>query len=69
MSSKVSPNRHSSNRLGWSATVVKNWISQIVIGIIIAVVGTVIADSIMRGFGHRGFLGGIHFSGSSRSGR
>jgi hypothetical protein len=48
---------------------VKNWISQIVIGIIIAVVGTVIADSIMRGFGHRGFLGGIHFSGSSRSGR
>ena len=47
----------------------ENWIPQIVIGIIVTVVGTVIADSILRGFGHRGFFGGSHFSGSARSGR
>jgi hypothetical protein len=48
---------------------VRSWLSQIVIGIIVTVIGTVVADSIMRGLGHRGFLGAIHFSGSARSGR
>ena len=47
----------------------ENWIPQIVIGIIVTVVGTVIADSILRGFGHRGFFGGSHLSGSARSER
>jgi hypothetical protein len=48
---------------------VKTWVPQIVIGIIVTVVGTVIADSILRGFGHRGFFGGSHLSGSARSER
>jgi hypothetical protein len=51
------------------ATHVKNWIPQIIIGIIVTVVGTVIADSIARGSGHKHFFGGSHFSGSGRSGR
>ena len=49
--------------------LVRNWIPQIVIGIIVTVVGTVIADSIARGLGHRHFFDGSHFSGSARSGR
>ena len=49
--------------------LVRNWIPQIVIGIIVTVVGTVIADSIVRGSGHGRFFGGSHFSGSARSGR
>jgi hypothetical protein len=48
---------------------VKEWIPQIVIGIIVTVVGTLIAESLMRGSGHRHFGAGSHFSGSPRAGR
>jgi hypothetical protein len=47
---------------------VKNWIPQIIIGIIVTVVGTVIADSIVRGSGHKHFSGS-HFSASAPGGR
>jgi len=42
--------------------------SQIVIGIIVTVVGTVIANAIIGGSGNRSFHGG-HYSGPYRSGR
>jgi len=47
----------------------RNWTSQIVIGIIVTVVGTVIANAIIGGKGGRSFIGGSHFSGPVRSGR
>jgi hypothetical protein len=43
--------------------------SQIVIGIIVTVVGTVIANAIVRGPGGKGFVGGSHYSGPIRGGR
>jgi hypothetical protein len=44
--------------------------SQIVAGIIITVVGTVIANAIINGFGGRKHsYGGGYWSGSSRAGR
>ncbi len=47
----------------------KGWLSQIVIGIIVTVIGTVIADSILRGSkGSKHYFGG-HFTSSARSGR
>ncbi len=46
----------------------RDWTSQIVIGIIVTVVGTVIANSIV-GSGGRHIFGGSHFSGSVRGGR
>jgi len=45
------------------------WTSQIVIGIIVTVVGTVIANAIIGGSGGRHIFGGSHFSGPLRSGR
>lgn len=47
----------------------KGWTSQIVIGIIVTVVGTVIANAIIRGAGGKHFVGGAHFSGPVRGGR
>jgi hypothetical protein len=47
----------------------KGWLSQIVIGIIVTVVGTVIANAVVRGMGGKGFLGGGHYAGPSRAGR
>jgi hypothetical protein len=47
----------------------RNWMSQIVIGIIVTVVGTVIANAIVSGKGGRYFFGGGHYSGPYRSGR
>jgi hypothetical protein len=47
----------------------QSWFSQIVIGIIVTVVGTVIANSIVGGRGGRHFIPGIHLSGPSSSGR
>ena len=44
------------------------WMSQIVIGIIVTVVGTVIANAIVGGNGRHVF-GGSHFPGFARSGR
>ena len=45
----------------------KSWIPQIVIGIIVTVAGTVIADAIV---GHgRHSPAGVHFSGFARHGR
>ena len=46
----------------------KDWIPQIVIGIIVTVVGTVIANAIIGGKG-RSFIGASHFSGPARGGR
>ena len=45
----------------------RGFLSQIIIGVIVTVVGTVIADSIVRGGHGRGF--GAHFSGPFKSGR
>lgn len=47
----------------------RDWVSQIVIGIIVTVVGTVIANAIVSGHGGRGFSGGSHFPGFVRGGR
>jgi len=46
----------------------RNWTSQIVIGIIVTVVGTVIANAVIGG-GGRHVFGGSHFPGFARSGR
>lgn len=45
----------------------RNWASQIVIGIIVTVIGTVIANSLIGGKGRHTFGG--HYSGSPRGGR
>ncbi len=47
----------------------QNWMSQIIIGVIVTVVGTVIADAVIKGMGGRGLFGGSHYSGPFRSGR
>ena len=47
----------------------KGWMSQIVIGIIVTVVGTVIANAVVPGMGGKGLFGGGHYSGPSRAGR
>jgi len=46
----------------------QGWFSQIVIGIIVTVVGTVIANSIVGGRGGRHFSPGFHISGPIKSG-
>jgi hypothetical protein len=46
----------------------KSWLSQIVIGVIVTVIGTVVANSLMRGHG-RHFASGTHVSGPIRSER
>lgn len=46
----------------------QNWMSQVVIGIIVTVVGTIIANSLVSGKGGRSFYSG-HYSGPFRSGR
>jgi hypothetical protein len=46
----------------------RGWMSQIVIGIVVTVVGTVIADAIVGGKSRHVF-GGSHFSGPVRGGR
>ena len=47
----------------------RSWMSQIVIGIIVTVVGTVIANAIIRGSGGKHVFGGSYFSGAPRGGR
>jgi hypothetical protein len=47
----------------------RGWMSQIVIGIVVTVVGTVIANAIIGGGGGRHIFGGSHFSGPARSSR
>jgi hypothetical protein len=47
----------------------RDWMSQIVIGVIVTVVGTVIAHAIISSKGAKGFFGGGHYSGPVRSGR
>lgn len=48
----------------------QSWMSQIVIGIIVTVVGTVIAQAIISGKGARKFFGGGYYhSGPARAGR
>ena len=47
----------------------RGWMSQIVIGIIVTVVGTVIANAIVTGKGGRHFFGGGHYAGPTRGGR
>ena len=48
----------------------KSWMSQIVIGIIVTVVGTVIADAVLQGGkGRKRFFSDGHYSGLPRAGR
>jgi hypothetical protein len=48
----------------------RGWASQIVIGIIVTVVGTIIANAVTKGFGGRKhWHGGGHYSGPARAGR
>jgi hypothetical protein len=48
----------------------KGWMSQIIIGIIVTVVGTVIANAIISGGrGGKHVFGGSYFSGQPRGGR
>ena len=47
----------------------KGWMPQIVIGVIVTVVGTVIADIVVKGMGGRGLFGGGHYAGPFRAGR
>jgi hypothetical protein len=47
----------------------QGWMSQIVIGIIVTVVGTVIANAIISEKGGRGFFSGGYHAGPARSGR
>jgi hypothetical protein len=49
--------------------LMRAWMSQIVIGIIVTVAGTVIANAIMGGGGGRHVWGAGHFSGPMRIGR
>jgi hypothetical protein len=55
-------------RAGAEGICMRGWMSQIVIGIIVTVVGTVIANAIVGGSGRHVF-GGSHFSGPARGGR
>ncbi|HJZ34480.1 MAG TPA: hypothetical protein VKF35_25420 [Hyphomicrobiaceae bacterium] len=46
------------------------WTSQIVIGIVVTVVGTLIANAVSKGFsGRRHAAGESHYSGPARAGR
>lgn len=47
----------------------KGWMSQIVIGLIVTVVGTVIANAVIRGMSGKKAFGGGHYAGPARSGR
>jgi hypothetical protein len=47
----------------------RDWTSQIVIGIIVTVVSTLIAHAVIKGFSGRGSYGGGHYAGSWRGGR
>jgi hypothetical protein len=47
----------------------RDWFSQIVIGIIVTVVGTVVAHAVVKGMGGKGLFGGGHYSGPMRGGR
>jgi hypothetical protein len=52
------------------ALFMRSWMSQIVIGIIVTVVGTVIADAILQGGkGRKRFFSDSHYSGLPRAGR
>ena len=45
----------------------RDWMSQIVIGVVVTVVGTVIAHAVVKG--GKGFFGGSHYAGPFRAGR
>jgi xanthine/uracil permease len=47
----------------------QNWMSQIVIGVVVTVIGTVVAHVVVKGMGGKGLFGGSHYSGSFRAGR
>jgi hypothetical protein len=49
------------------AVSMRSWMSQIVIGIIVTVVGTVVADAILQGGkGRKRFFDVVHYSGLPR---
>jgi hypothetical protein len=52
----------------YGRTRMRDWASQIAIGVIVTVIGTVVANMIVGG-GGRHFSGGGHSSGLWRSGR
>ena len=47
----------------------RGWFSQIIIGVIVTVIGTVLANAVIKSMGGRGLFGGAHYSGPFRSGR
>jgi hypothetical protein len=48
----------------------RDWVSQIIVGIIVTVVGTVIANAVVKSFGGRGHVFGAgHYSEPIRGGR
>jgi|KBSSwiStaDraftv2_1062776.scaffolds.fasta_scaffold2116560_2 hypothetical protein len=48
----------------------KSLLSQLFIGIVVTVIGTLIADALLGGGKLRKrFMGGIHYSGTARAGR
>jgi hypothetical protein len=47
----------------------KGLFSQIIVGIIVTVIGTIVANALVTGRGGRHFFHGFHLSGPDRSGR
>jgi hypothetical protein len=47
----------------------KGWFSQIVIGIIVTVIGTIVANALVSGRSGRHLFHGFHWSGPDRPGR
>ena len=48
----------------------RDWASQIIVGIIVTVIGTVIANAVVKSFGGRGHVFGAgHYSEPIRGGR
>lgn len=50
-------------------TAMRGMLSQIIIGVVVTVIGTVIADAVIKGMSGRGLFGGGHYQGSWRSNR
>lgn len=47
----------------------RNLMSQIVVEIVVTVIGTVVADFVIKGMGGRGLFGAGHYAGHVRGGR
>ena len=63
MADLAAPGRHRGE------AALQNWMSQIVIGVVVTVIGTVVAHVVVKGMGGKGLFGGDHYSGPARGGR